>query len=156
MSATPQNHLTSSHLVSFRFVRFKANSGASKAAQAETIQWYPRGGFQRVPASLQRIAESHGAKFHFSSPVRSVLRDEISGRAKGIQLESGQIKEADVVVVNADLVWAYNNLFTHPNSEEAGEENGKEGKGAATVVKEEVKRLLDPRRAKRLLGKPHS
>ena len=122
-------------------------------------QWYPRGGFQRVPASLQRIAESHGATFHFNSPVSAVLRDA-SGRATGIRLADGGAVDADVVVVNADLVWAYNNLFTKDGQSSAGQEQGA-GAGdkvgtKGQEVKEEAKKLLDPRRAKRLLGKPHS
>lgn len=86
-----------------------------------------------MPNSLVKIAESHNAKFHYSSPVRSVNYD-FTGRATGIELESGEIKTADVVVVNADLVWAHNNLF----------------KGEA---KEKMK---DERLARKLLEKPHS
>ncbi|EIW67392.1 hypothetical protein TREMEDRAFT_34017, partial [Tremella mesenterica DSM 1558] len=71
--------------------------------------WYPKGGFHRVPASLLSIAESHGAKIHYSTPVDSVTYTD--GRITGVRLVSGEVKEADVVVVNADLVWAYNNLF---------------------------------------------
>jgi phytoene desaturase (3,4-didehydrolycopene-forming) len=52
--------------------------------------------------------------------------------ATGITLENGETKHADVVVVNADLVWAHNNLF----------------KGAG--------KMKDANLAKRLLGKPHS
>nr|XP_031860064.1 uncharacterized protein CI109_004427 [Kwoniella shandongensis]KAA5527136.1 hypothetical protein CI109_004427 [Kwoniella shandongensis] len=109
--------------------------------------WYPRGGFHQVIQSLVNIATSHDAKFHFSTPVSSVTYDS-SGRATGITLESGETKEADVVVVNADLVWAHNNLFR------------KEGEGAARA-EEKRKELpkserLDPRLADRLLNKPHS
>jgi hypothetical protein len=69
------------------------------------------------------------------------------------------VKEADVVVVNADLVWAYNNLFTKDGRGAAStreEENGPGGGGVVEEVKEGVKKLLDPRKAKRMLGKPHS
>jgi hypothetical protein len=82
-----------------------------------------------------------------------------------VQLDSGEVSEADVVVVNADLVWAYNNLFTKDGIAGQGTDEGQKGKGVedggvaegkVKEVKEGVKRLLDPRRAKRLLGKPHS
>lgn len=96
-------------------------------------QWYPKGGFHSVPNSLVKIAESHNAKFHYSSPVSSVIYNA-SGVATGITLENGETKYADVVVVNADLVWAHNNLF----------------KGA------EKMKLKDAGLAKKLLGKPHS
>nr|XP_019011290.1 uncharacterized protein I206_03387 [Kwoniella pini CBS 10737]OCF50071.1 hypothetical protein I206_03387 [Kwoniella pini CBS 10737] len=72
--------------------------------------WYPKGGFHSVVQSLVNISESHGAKYHFSTPVSQVIHDS-KGRATGIKLEDGTTKEADVVVVNADLVWAHNNLF---------------------------------------------
>lgn len=96
-------------------------------------QWYPRGGFHSVPNSLVKIAESHNAKFHYSSPVTSVNYDS-TGRATGITLESGEEKHADVVVVNADLVWAHNNLFKGERKEE----------------------MKDSRLARNLLEKPHS
>jgi phytoene desaturase (3,4-didehydrolycopene-forming) len=98
-------------------------------------EWYPKGGFHSVPNSLVKIAESHGANFHYSSPVTSVNYDS-SGTATGIVLDNGETKTADVVIVNADLVWAHNNLF-----------NG-EGK-----KKMEMK---DAGLARKLLEKPHS
>ncbi|KAK4687942.1 hypothetical protein P7C73_g2172, partial [Tremellales sp. Uapishka_1] len=101
-------------------------------------QWYPRGGFHSVVQSLVNIATSHSAKFHFSSPVSSVTYDA-SGKTTGVVLENGEKREADLVVVNADLVWAHNNLFK------------KDGGGTGHEEK-----LLDPHLAKRLLDKPHS
>ncbi|KAL7423520.1 hypothetical protein Q5752_001100 [Cryptotrichosporon argae] len=100
--------------------------------------WYPKGGFHAVVQSLLKIAESYGARFHFSSPVARVLHD--GKRATGIELESGEQVSADIVVVNSDLVWSYNNLF-------------KGVSGAPTSQKDE---LLDPKKAKTLLEKPHS
>lgn len=55
-----------------------------------------------------------------------------SGKATGITLENGETKHADVVVVNADLVWAHNNLF--------------KGQG----------KMKDASLARKLLEKPHS
>ncbi|OCF30664.1 hypothetical protein I316_07712 [Kwoniella heveanensis BCC8398] len=73
--------------------------------------WYPKGGFHSVVQSLVNIAESHSAKFHYSSPVSSVTYNK-SGKTNGVRLENGEWKAADMVVVNADLVWAHNNLFS--------------------------------------------
>jgi phytoene desaturase (3,4-didehydrolycopene-forming) len=102
--------------------------------------WYPIGGFHRVVQSLIDIATSlpNPAKFHYNAEVERVLYDA-TGRASGIQLKNGEKKHADVVVVNADLVWAHNNLFKKDNEEPA--EQG--------VLKE-------PRLAKKLTDKPHS
>lgn len=101
-------------------------------------QYYPIGGFHRVPATLQSIAESHGAAFHFDSPVESVVTSP-DGKVQGVRFADGTIDEADVVVVNADLAWAYNNLFTT---------------GETTTEKKET--LLDESAARKLLAKPHS
>ncbi len=104
--------------------------------------WYPRGGFHRVVDSLVRIAESHGATFHYSAPVSHVSVDEATGRARGIVLEGAgkdggaREIEADLVVVNADLTYAHETLF-----------RGKAGE-KGTMREEKL--------AKKLKGKPHS
>lgn len=67
--------------------------------------WYPVGGFHRLPDALHRIAESLGATFRFSTPVKEILLDDSGRHAKGVRLESGEVIEADAVVCNADLVW---------------------------------------------------
>ena len=117
------------------------------------IQWYPIGGFHKVVQSLVDIAKSHGARYSFSTPVSAVTYDH-SGRATGVRLSNGEWKGADAVVVNADLVWAYNNLFTKddPTSDMSR-------KGASVTEggnARETSELLDPKFARRLLDKPHS
>ncbi|KAI0802456.1 phytoene dehydrogenase [Xylaria sp. FL0064] len=74
--------------------------------------WYPRGGFQVVLAALQRVGERLGVKYRLNTPVRQILTHSDGKTARGVQLESGEILEAEVVVVNADLVYAYSNLFS--------------------------------------------
>ncbi len=89
--------------------------------------------------SLVNIAESHGAKFHFGEGVDHVSVDESKGKggkADGIVLEGGRKVESDVVVVNADLAYAYGKLF-------------RDQKGTPGSVR-------DPRKAKTLREKPHS
>ena len=99
---------------------------------------YPRGGFHQVPQTLINIAESQPtpAKFHYGAAVERVTYDS-AGRATGVVLANGETKHADAVVVNADLVWAHNNLFK------------KEGENVA-------EERLNPALAKKLLNKPHS
>lgn len=46
-----------------------------------------------------------------NSPVKSVLLDDSNHVAKGILLENGEELHADLVVINADLVYAYNELL---------------------------------------------
>ncbi|TDZ21328.1 Phytoene desaturase [Colletotrichum orbiculare MAFF 240422] len=71
--------------------------------------WYPRGGFHTVVAALVRIGERLGVKYRLNTPVRRVLTD--GQKATGVVLENGESLSADVVVVNADLVYAYGNLL---------------------------------------------
>ncbi|TRX98537.1 hypothetical protein FHL15_000611 [Xylaria flabelliformis] len=73
--------------------------------------WYPRGGFQTVLAALQRVGERLGVEYRLDTPVKQVLMHSDGKTARGVELESGEILEADIVVVNADLTYAYSNLF---------------------------------------------
>ncbi|KAI1424583.1 phytoene dehydrogenase [Xylaria sp. FL1777] len=73
--------------------------------------WYPRGGFQTVLAALQRVGERLGVRYRLNTPVMQILTHPDGKTARGVELESGEIVEAEVVVVNADLVYAYSNLF---------------------------------------------
>lgn len=73
--------------------------------------WYPVGGFNKVVQSLEKIAEKHGAKFRYNAGVKKINIDMPTKKATGVVLESGEILEADIVVCNADLVYAYGNLL---------------------------------------------
>lgn len=80
--------------------------------------WYPLGGFHSVIAALVRHAERNGAKYRLSTPVARVLTSPDNPKlATGVLLESGEKLEADVVVVNADLIYSMNNLFGEPKAE---------------------------------------
>lgn len=71
--------------------------------------WYPRGGFHRVMEALVRVGERWGVTYRLSTPVASVTI--ANNHATGITLESGESITADVVIINADLVYAYKNLL---------------------------------------------
>jgi phytoene desaturase (3,4-didehydrolycopene-forming) len=77
--------------------------------------WYPEGGFNRVLAALAVLGEKFGVEYRLSSTVKDIkLSPPTSSdnrRAQGVILESGEALHADVVVINADLVYAYNNLL---------------------------------------------
>ncbi len=65
--------------------------------------WYPEGGIANLPKVLASIAEKNGVTFHYNSPVSEILTDD--GIATGIELESGETKQADIVVSDADLAF---------------------------------------------------
>jgi len=76
--------------------------------------WYPVGGFHAVVAALVRICERSGVNIRLDTAVSSVLTSPTGKQVTGVQLSTGEQLSADLVVINADLVYAYNNLF--PNS----------------------------------------
>lgn len=81
--------------------------------------WYPRGGFQTLLARLVDLGVRLGVEYRLSAPVERVLTSPDESTATGVLLESGETLLADTVVVNADLVYAYSNLF--PGSAKNGE-----------------------------------
>lgn len=78
--------------------------------------WYPVGGFHRVVEALVGVGERLGVKYRLNCPVTSVITSKDGKRATGVLLDSGETLTADVVVINADLVYAYNNLFSFANT----------------------------------------
>lgn len=73
--------------------------------------WYPVGGFHAVCQALVGICERQGVDIRLSTPVKEVLTTEDGKTTTGVLLENGEILKSDLVVINADLVYAYNNLF---------------------------------------------
>ncbi|KAG0192762.1 hypothetical protein DFQ28_008006 [Apophysomyces sp. BC1034] len=72
--------------------------------------WYPRGGFNVVVQKLEAIAtQKYGASFIYEAPVAQI--NTAAKRVTGVTLENGQVIEADAVVCNADLVYAYHHLL---------------------------------------------
>jgi phytoene desaturase len=70
--------------------------------------WHVLGGFRELARGMKKAAEDLGATFRMSSPVARVIVE--NGKAKGVELESGEKLFADVVVVNADLPYAARTL----------------------------------------------
>ncbi|KAG4441248.1 hypothetical protein IFR05_003296 [Cadophora sp. M221] len=73
--------------------------------------WYPVGGFHAVVAALVRICERLGVDIRLNSAVSFILTSPDGKQVTGVQLSTGEQLSADLVVINADLVYAYNNLF---------------------------------------------
>lgn len=58
-----------------------------------------------------KIGEKLGVKYHLLTPIDSIAMSPDGRRATGVTLASGENVTADVVIINADLVYAYNNLL---------------------------------------------
>src|SRR5215218_9568092 len=75
---------------------------------AEDGLWFPKGGMYSLIEAMEKIAIELGVRFHMNSPVERVVVTK--GRARGIVVEGGEI-EADAVLANADLPYAYRELL---------------------------------------------
>ncbi|KAI0595258.1 hypothetical protein F4775DRAFT_605177 [Biscogniauxia sp. FL1348] len=98
---------------------FAAPATYSLLPGAELVDgiWYPRGGFHAVLDALVRVGQRLGVEYRLNAPVSQILFSSSSSssspsRACGVRLASGEVLSgADIVVVNADLVYAYGALF---------------------------------------------
>lgn len=71
--------------------------------------YFPRGGMHAVPRALADAAAEHGVTFRYRTKVDRI---EVSGgRARAVHTSDGERIAADVVVVNADLPTAYEQLL---------------------------------------------
>ncbi|KAJ5272571.1 Phytoene desaturase [Penicillium angulare] len=71
---------------------------------------YPEGGFVKVLEALAKTGKRLGVDFRLGSEVSSIILSP-DEQAQGVKLLSGEEIRADVVVINADLVYAYNTLL---------------------------------------------
>ncbi len=71
--------------------------------------WFPRGGIYQVVEKLTAIAEGLGVQFMYNAPVSEIMVD--GQRATGVKLTDGVQMQADVVIANADLPYAYSKLL---------------------------------------------
>ena len=82
--------------------------------------WYPKGGFHSIVAALVRIGQRFGVTYRLSSSIASInlTTPNFSNNrcATGVTLITGESMSADVVIINADLVYAYNNLLPHSST----------------------------------------
>lgn len=69
---------------------------------------FPMGGTGALVRGLVGLIEGQGGAVRCGAEVRQILVD--GGRARGVELVSGERIEADVVVSNADAAWTYRYL----------------------------------------------
>lgn len=71
--------------------------------------WYPKGGMYRIVETLMDLARETGVEFIFETAAKQIQTN--STHATGILLSDGTHLDADVVLANADLPYAYRNLL---------------------------------------------
>jgi phytoene desaturase len=67
-----------------------------------------RGGLNRIPVAMARVAGEHGAKFHLGTPIERLTFE--GDRVTGVELGGGERVRADAVVLNADFGHAMTRL----------------------------------------------
>ncbi len=72
-------------------------------------EWYPTGGIRAIPESLERIAKKYGVEIRLNTPVTKIIVG--SERAEGVELATGEILLADIVVSNADVEYTDRTLL---------------------------------------------
>jgi phytoene desaturase len=75
---------------------------------AEDGLWFPEGGMYSLIEAMERLATELGVRLHTNCPVERVVVTK--GRARGVVVDGDEI-EADAVLANADLPYAYRELL---------------------------------------------
>lgn len=65
--------------------------------------WYPQGGLPAVSDAVADLAKARGAEIRLNTPVKRIGRNRV-------ELENGEVCEADIVVCNADLPYSEQTL----------------------------------------------
>ena len=71
--------------------------------------WFPRGGMFGIVKSLISIAEKRNITIHYNCPIDKIKVE--NDQAKGVVLYNGTVEKGDIIVVNADLPYAYRELL---------------------------------------------
>lgn len=121
---------------------FEAPSTYSLLQYTEAAEgiWYPRGGFQTVLSRLVDVGKRSGVTYRLSTPVKRILTSSDGQAATGVTLENGETLLADTVVVNADLVYAYSNLFPGSGSDDEAAKSASASKAISSYAKSLRKR----------------
>jgi phytoene desaturase len=70
----------------------------------------PQGGMYQIIVALTQIARKYRIKIYYKSPVKKI--NLVKDQATGVTLENNSEKNADLVVVNSDLSYAYRKLLS--------------------------------------------
>ncbi|KAF1841413.1 phytoene desaturase [Cucurbitaria berberidis CBS 394.84] len=79
--------------------------------------WYPLGGFHKVIEALINVGARLNVEYMFDSPISEIQLSGDGTRATGVIFKdkTRQPLTADVVICNADLAYAYNELLPSTN-----------------------------------------
>jgi phytoene desaturase len=101
------------------FDRFATYNGSDPYQAAATLNiiphlehnigaFFPKGGMYSLTRSMRRLAEELGVRFHLGQKVEAISTEH--KRATGIRVNGRQV-EADKVICNVDIMFAYRKLL---------------------------------------------
>jgi phytoene desaturase len=106
--------------------QYATYSGASPFAAPATLAvipfcelhfggWYPQGGMYAIARALEGVARDLGVDVRTDVTVTRILTDRSGKRpvVRGVALADGSMIDADAVICNADVIWAYAHLVAH-------------------------------------------
>lgn len=79
--------------------------------------YHTQGGLCAISHAMAKVVEEKGGKIRLNAPVKEVLFE--GNRSTGVELESGEIIEADEVVLNADYANAMSTIMNGHGKSEA-------------------------------------
>jgi phytoene desaturase (3,4-didehydrolycopene-forming) len=66
----------------------------------------------KVVEALVNIGQRQGVEYRMNTNISEIVLSDDGKRAKGVRLaDTNEVLEADIVICNADLIYAYNNLL---------------------------------------------
>jgi phytoene desaturase len=74
--------------------------------------FYPMGGMHQIPLALERVGRELGVTYRYDTKVRSL--EKAGDAISAVILEDGSRVTGDVMLVNADLPYAYDALLGEP------------------------------------------
>lgn len=72
--------------------------------------YHPMGGVHKICEAMEKVAVEDGACIFLNSPVKRIVVE--GKKTKGIELQNGEVIEADHVIMNADFAHGMLNLFS--------------------------------------------
>jgi phytoene desaturase len=73
--------------------------------------WFPKGGMNQIAETLNKIASQNGVDIHLNCQVQKIATKD--SKAIGVELDNGDVFEADIIVANSDLPYTYNHLLSN-------------------------------------------
>jgi len=89
------------------------------------------GGLNQLSEGMARAVKDLGGRIHLNTPVKNVIVE--NEKAIGVELQNGEVKYADHVVINADFAYSMEQLVKEENRKKYTSENLKKKKYSCSI-----------------------